>query len=123
MNDKPQQAKRSPPPVATFGAEILSALIQGSVSEYKVPMPLGKAIKFRARVHSLRARMAQERHPQYPVVARTLVRILDNETGYPINLRARPRPDPDAMVTVLIAPNDSEFTEYLTRGGITTAPL
>lgn len=121
----PSKKTRTPPPVTSFGPEIMAALLRGSKERFEIPMPYRDAIKFTMRIHSLRHAMRTEGHEQVNVVSMTKVRVLWGErAGLPPvperkNSRNVPYPEnSDIPAKVVIEPHDREFAQALIAAGI-----
>src|SRR5687767_15058970 len=123
--NKRSRAPRKPPPVSSFGPELMAALIRGAKDTFQITMPYRLAVQFARRVHSLRASMLAENHPAYAMVKRTKVRIAWGESvGLPAiptwkNDRGAEYPeDKNDPVKVIIEPHDRAFHDALTAAGI-----
>ena len=114
--------KKSHLPVASFGPELMAALLQGAAHDYSIQMPWKIAVRFRQRVYQLRAAMRAEKHEKLDLVSRVriivswpkgtrLTKVAGNSFEYPH--------DPNTECTVRIAPADSEFADILNKAGIT----
>lgn len=118
-------------PVASFGPEIMAALLRGARERFEVgPMPYRKAVAFHMRVHSLRRSMREENHPEYPLTSRALITVAwGPKAGLPavpekFNSRNVPRPaDPEAPAKLLIRPHDSDFNDVLLAAGVSADEL
>jgi hypothetical protein len=109
-----------PPPIESFGPELIAALTEGAKARFEVPLPYNSAVKFRQRIYSLRNAMRLSGHPHYFAVSRTRVQIIwPKET--PIHRSSKgvtwPR-DPQALCLLVISPYDSEFADALAKSGI-----
>lgn len=116
---------RSKLPIESFGPELMAALLAGSTKEFRFQLPYRNAVQFRRRIHQLRVRMREEKHPQSKLVERARVSILwGKEAGFeePSTRRtsnSNPVPaDLNTPALVLIKPYDSEFSEALKRAGV-----
>lgn len=106
-------------PIESFGPELMQALLEGGRNRLVIPFPGAdgagkrKAHTFQQRIHMLRQRMREERHPQYPLAARVRVSLLWGakaaEAGAPAEWRADPKGKLGAYI--VIQPRDSEFNE------------
>lgn len=117
-------------PVDAFGPEIMQALIEGSKRRIEIKMPIRKAVLFRQRTNQLRHAMRASNHPMVPVVSQTKVSILWGEAAglTPVEEKksrtnVRWPKDPNVEVKLVISPADSEFTDMLTKAGVTLKPL
>lgn len=122
------KAPRSPNPVSSFGPELLNALIEGSKRRLEVKdVTYREAVKFRQRCHQLRHRMRIEGHQLAEIVAKTRLSIVWDkaivETLYTSKKRVGYPKDPEAKVTLVIEPHDSEFRDALAAAGITIRPI
>lgn len=94
---------RTHAPITSFGAELHSALRQGSEKELRIKFPSKQlATRFKQRVHQLRSAMKAARHPEW-------------EQLY----RAALYEDPQDDCVVIIGPKDAEFRAALTDAGLT----
>lgn len=112
-------------PIESFGPEIMTALIAGATRVVELPMAYGTAVRFRRRVHQLRARMREEGHPQRTLVERTRVSIVwgkeaglaepelrrtDHSQKVPV--------DKQTPCKVVLKPYDEEFNAALKAANI-----
>jgi hypothetical protein len=98
---------RSRTPVSSFGPELLAALREGSERQVTFSFPDPKvAIRFIARINSLRVAMRREEHDYAEAVYRCGARI-----------------DPDNRCRVILAPRDSEFLSALKAAEVDVTPL
>lgn len=119
MNEK---SPRPAAPIESFGAELFNALIQGSQKRFEIPnISYREAVKFRHRCHMLRNRMRIDNHALASVASKTKLTIQWDhskiETLFSKKNVAYPK-DPDARVTLVIEPFDSEFRDALKAAGI-----
>lgn len=117
--------KRSKVPIESFGPELMAALIAGSTKEFRFDLSYSNAVKFRRRIHQLRARMREESHPQAKLVERARVSILwGAEAGFPEPLLRktdnsnRVPVDLNTRTAVIIKPYDVEFSAALKLAGL-----
>lgn len=91
-------------PVASFGSEILSALLRASKPPgIRVPFEsIDMAYRFRTRLYGLRAAMTREKHPSLPIA---------------MSVRIYVEKEPPA---IRLAPADSEFAAALQAAGVPT---
>jgi hypothetical protein len=117
-----QISPRPAAPIESFGPELFNALIQGSQKQFKISdIPYREAVKFRHRCHMLRNRLRVDNHPMASVAAKTKISIQWDhskvETLFNKKRVAYPK-SPDAKVTLIIEPFDSEFRDALKAAGI-----
>lgn len=118
--------QRTKLPIESFGPELMAALIAGSTKEFRFELRFGDCVKFRRRIHQLRTRMREERHPQAAIVERARVQILwgtaagfEKEPELKRNSNNYKSPsDPNTPALILIRPYDSEFSAALERAGL-----
>lgn len=124
---------RTKPPIESYGPELMAALIAGSTKEFKFELRFGDCVKFRRRIHQLRTRMREEKHPQANLVERARVQILWGKAAREANggvgfttepslkqnsNNYRTPSDPNTPALILIKPYDSEFADALSRAGL-----
>lgn len=117
--------KTSKPPIESFGPELMAALIEGSTKVFDFQLPYNDAVRFRRRIHQLRARMREEKHEKAMLVERARVSIIwGPDAGLPeietrkINNAGRVPVDLNAPVKIRIKPYDSEFAAALNAAGV-----
>jgi hypothetical protein len=90
-------------PVDSFGPNLQAVLRKGANVEVKINFPTPElALRFRHRIHTLRAAMKRENHPDWQQLYRCGIYI-----------------DPKDTKALIIAPRDSEFNEALKDAGFT----
>lgn len=110
---------KHPRPVASFGSEILAALMKGATGRVTLKMTYSQAIRFRQRIHSLREAMRRASHKQYDLCSKVRVSI-EVPPDVPVHRSGRHFvPDNrQTEVRVILSPNDSEFADILAEAGI-----
>jgi hypothetical protein len=104
-------------PIESFGAELFTALIEGSKRKIEVQTTYRNASHLRMRVHQLRQRMREEGHPLYPIAARCRLTITwEGNTKHSFSK------NPDMPVTLTFAPHDSEFADLFKSAGLELNP-
>lgn len=122
---------RAPPPLESFGPQLLAALARGSRETLTLDFPsYSAAVHFTIRINLLRKRMQLDKHELYPVVARARISYdWGSRAGYaPLSdkverMRRDRRPDGNPPTKVTIRPQDEQFNEVLTRAGVTESEL
>lgn len=112
-------------PIDSFGPELFNALREGSHRRVAMDLPYRDAVKLRTRIHRLRAKMGEQGHTLYGLMMKAELRI-EIPKGTPTKSRYRniQTPiDPGALVTLVIAPRDSDFAEAIRKAGVTVQPL
>jgi len=122
-------SKKTKFPIASFGTELMSALLRGAREKYTIRFDniedldksgWRKAKRFQARIHTLRARMREENHPDFPLAARSVVSVLTGtmavEAGGPREWAGDEIGHRGALV--MLRPKDSEFKGELERAGV-----
>lgn len=118
-------------PVASFGPEMMQALLRGARERYEVgPLPYSKAVNFRQRMNRLRIAMRNESHPHYATVARVSCAIVwGPKAGLPPIEEATssrnvkyPR-NSDDPAKLIIQPHDKEFNDVLVASGISAETM
>lgn|SRR5262245_16675457 len=118
MNSKPLEPKR-PRPVESFGPELFAALLAASTKEVRIPMTYRQGVRFRQRIHQMREAMRLSRHPKYETCTRVRIGIeLPSDCVTMKSGRHRVPTDRGIMVTVVLSPNDSEFSDILSKAGV-----
>lgn len=104
---RPQKSRY---PVSSFGPELLAALLKGSVERVEIPCPSMRVMMaLQMRIQMLRGAMARENHEQYALVTRARTsRTWDKEKD----------PKGDRTSVLVIQPNDSQFTDLITKAGV-----
>lgn len=108
------------PALTTFGPEIMASLVEGSRREVVIELPYRDAIVLRQRMHQLRARMREDKHPLCTIVSAAKVTIRwgpevptsrsRRGVHYPTNNQS--------LVDLVIRPQDSTFRLALEKAGI-----
>jgi hypothetical protein len=108
------------PALTSFGPEILQALIEGSRREVVVELSYADAVVMRKRMHTLRARMREDKHPLLNIVTAAKVTIRWGEEVATSKSRKNVHypTDNNAIVELVIRPQDSTFRSALERAGI-----
>ncbi len=103
--------KTSRYPVSSFGPELMETLLQGAVKEVRIPCPDQKTMQYlQMRIQMLRGAMAREGHPKYELSTRArTARDWNREKG------------PDVDCVLIVRPHDSQFSDILSRAGITSS--
>lgn len=102
-------------PVSSFGPELMELLIQGSQRRVEIPCENMKQMKhLQMRIHTLRGAMARERHPQYALATRARTSCTWDHEKFPGRF-----PKNATNCVLVIAPNDSQFSDILAKAGIT----
>jgi hypothetical protein len=97
--------RKSAPSVASFGPELLAALLRGAVETLVVRLPdFDTAFALRQRFYALRAAMKRESHPQTSVVYRASM--------------ALPTKEPDGSSVLTLKPSDEVFVAALRAAGV-----
>lgn len=91
----------------------MAALIAAANQGFSIQMPYNKAIRFRARLYSLRSAMEASGHEKYSLVSKVRITI---DTGPEQVPHDRKR-----LVTVTAQPADQEFSEALKAVGVDTS--
>lgn len=125
---KPPSKKRRYP-VASFGPEIMAALVKGSTERVVLKFPTNAAAtQFQHRVHTLRSMMREENHPNTALVARArcsrvwgakLADLHPNDSEmkqYENDHRGQ------RCCHLVIQPNDIQFAAILKEAGVEVAP-
>jgi hypothetical protein len=118
--------ERTKYPIESFGPEIMAALLRGSRERVDIPLETyRKGAGLQRRIHHLRKLMRDQNHPQANIVSRTRTSLLwGRRAGYEdveekINSNGVHYPtDRSCPVILRLAPFDSEFTDALTKAGI-----
>jgi hypothetical protein len=99
----------------------MAALMRGALSEgLTVNAPWKVAVHFRQRIYQLREAMRKSDHEKYSLVARVRVTIELPEGCESSMVRGSPVPkDRNAIVKLVLRPNDSEFDSMLGDAGLT----
>lgn len=123
--------KRSKYPVSSFGPELMTLLLKGSretvVLTFDQPDDAGRkrAKTLQLRIQTLRQRMREEEHEDYPLTTRAKVSVMWGR-------RAVEFGGPDAWMEddigkrgalLVIRPHDAEFGDELAKAGVILAPL
>jgi hypothetical protein len=118
-------APKSKYPIESFGPELMAALLKGSRERLVVPFvgESGKrmAHSFQKRIHTLRQRMREEKHPSYVIAARAMVSIFWGERAVGVHDCAKEWGDDyngNRGAIIVIRPRDSEFTDILAEVGV-----
>lgn len=112
-------------PIDSFGPELFNALVEGSHRRVAMDLPYRDAVKLRTRIHRLRAKMGEQDHQLYGLTMKAELRI-EIPKGTPTKSKYRniQTPlDPGAIVTLVIAPRDSDFAAAIRKAGVTVQPL
>lgn len=109
------------PALTTFGPEILNALIEGSRREVIIELPYAEAVVLRQRMHQLRARMREDKHPLSDIVsaARVTMRWSPDIATSTSRKGVRYPTDNQSLIELVIRPQDSTFRKALEKAGIT----
>lgn len=110
-------------PIESFGPELMQALVRGGREKFIIPFPGAegagkrKAHKFQQRIHMLRGRMRNEKHPDYPLAARVRVSLFWGDKavaqGAPKEWTGDDAGNLGAFI--VIRPQDSEFADDLAK--------
>jgi hypothetical protein len=93
--------------VNSFGPELMAVLLKGARERVEIPCPDQRTMKFiQMRLQMLRGAMYRERHPQYDLVTRARTS------------RTWQKGDSDKNCVLVVAPNDSQFSDIFRRAGI-----
>lgn len=103
-------------PVASFGPELMAALVKGSREEITIPCPDAKTLLFlQNRIHMLRGAMGREKHPNYGLVQRARTsRMWDEPDGKRV---AKPTKSASNF-RLIIRPNDQQFASMIKAAGV-----
>lgn len=117
-------------PVASFGNELFSLLIEASRRRVEVPFPTWSlGVRCQQRIHMLRASMQREEHEKYLIVSKVRTSLLWGlKAGLP---EAPSRRIKNTIIPVdkltpaklILQPQDSEFNEIIRKAGIKVEPL
>ena len=104
--------KASRYPVSSFGPELMAILLKGARERVAIPCPDQRFMKYlQMRIQMLRGAMAREKHPNYTLVTRTrTTRTWNTALGK------------DVDCVLIVAPNDSQFSDVLQRAGVDVTP-
>lgn len=112
-------------PISSFGPELMAFLVKSGREQVilKFEGPRGKAAAntFRRRIHTLRQRMRQENHSDYPIAARAKVSIFWGEDAIPFGAPQEWKEDfrGHRGAYVVGRPHDTEFLSVLQEAGVT----
>ena len=108
------------PALTTFGPEIQAALIKGSREEVVIDLPYHEAVVLRQRMHQLRARMREDKHPLTPIVNAAKITIRWSEDVATSTTRKGMKYPTirQSIVQLVIRPQDSTFRQALERAGV-----
>lgn len=122
-------------PIEAFGPELMTALVAGGQREVIIPFDNLSNIegsgkrrghKFQQRIHMLRQRMRELEHPDYKFAARARVSLFwgDRAAAELGDKFASFAGDDRGLrgAVVVIRPHDSEFSDILTKAGVTSLP-
>lgn len=118
---------RKPPPLTSFGPELLSALRRAGQQKVSIEFKqYSLAVRFQQRIYQLRMALQREDHPDYPMTSRVTSRILWGKKANPAweepqvrtNSNNVVHPVSDAPCVLEMYPKDSEFMETLSSAGI-----
>jgi hypothetical protein len=103
-------------PVASFGPEMMAALKKGAVETVTLKFPnLKAATFFHHRIHTLRAAMREENHPDAELVARArAMKVWGAKLGkdYETDFKG------EKACHVVIQPNDAQFADVMKEAGV-----
>jgi hypothetical protein len=124
--------RRNKEPIESFGPELMNALREGGrpngrvIIRFDRPDGVGKkfAHTFQRRIHTLRQRMRDLGHPDYPVAMRAQVRLVWGKKslawGAPSDWASDDHGKKGALI--VITPRDSEFAEFVSPAHHITPP-
>jgi hypothetical protein len=102
--------RKSPPPVSSFGPELLAALLRGGESRLEIKLSsFDLAFSLRQRFYALRKSMRNETHPQTSLAYRCSI--------------ALPSKEQDGTSILTLRPRDDEFASALRDAGISAPKL
>lgn len=106
-------------PVASFGPELLAALVTGARRPITIPLKTHREVAWlQQRIHMLRGAMGREKHPQYSLVQRARTsRMWDEPEGTPRSKTGTPSPHATNF-RLIIQPNDIQFADAFKAAGI-----
>lgn len=112
----PNLPKKRRYPVSSFGPELMAALKKGAVETVTLKFPnLKTATFFHHRLHTLRAAMRDEGHPDAQLVSRARAVKL---WGTKLGKEYEDDHQGNRACHVVIQPNDAQFNEALKEAGI-----
>lgn len=120
-------------PISSFGPELMSALIKGGRKKLALKFEnvddeqytgRRRAKKFQLRIYTLRGRMREENHPDFPIASRAIVSVIWGSKAIAHGAPESWREDYNGKrgALVVIRPQDSEFGDVLTAAGVTVDP-
>lgn len=117
--------QRPKPPISSFGNEILSALLAGSLKEVRIALTYREAVSMRQRLYQLRQRMREEDHEAALAVARCFITIeWSKGTKVMRNSKNVEFPsDRSTPSTLILRPQDSQFAKALNQAGVVSNEL
>lgn len=104
-------------PVASFGPELMAALVKGAEERIEIKLETAREMQWlQQRIHMLRGAMGKEKHPNYSLVQRARTsRQWDEPEGTP----RTGKPTKFARnFRLVIEPNDVQFKSALEAAGI-----
>lgn len=118
MSELKPNKKKAKFPLSSFGPQLMAILVKGSREKFALhfdDVRQGRALQ--ARLHTLRARMRDENHPQYGVVTRARTSLKwGREAGF---MDAKD----ERKATLTIYPHDSQFNAVLEEAGFAVETL
>lgn len=115
-------------PIASFGPELMALLIKGSqekvVLTFEGEHGRRKAKHLQLRIQTLRARMREERHPDYRITMRAKVSVMWGERAVKENAPVDWKEDEMGYrgALLVVRPHDSEFSDAIAKAGVNVPP-
>lgn len=117
---------RNPPPLTSFGPELMATLRKAGTEVVEIEFPTYKlACRFQQRIYQLRTSMRFHSHPDYAIATRVGSKLVwGSKAGYHkepdvrYNAKNVPIPVGDPPAKLIFYPRDSEFAAILSKAKI-----